>query len=208
VKRDLCHPQNHNSDLYKQLNSKFYSFLYKGTSIKEIKLYLNKLKEKYPDASHICYAYRLFDGFTILDGINISEYSADAGEPRGSAGPPILKTLKKFNLINTVIFVVRYFGGKKLGIPGLIEAYSNSSEAVINSKELVDWYPITTIELNYPYNLDSLIKNLINNFDAKIKKQLFQDSILSIIELDYFKMNDFIDKASSYSDLKLQIIKN
>ena len=208
MKRDLCHPKNHNNDLYKQLNSKFYSFLYKVTSIKEIKLHLNDLKEKYPDASHICYAYRLFDGFTILDGINISEYSADAGEPRGSAGPPILKTLKFFNLINTVIFVVRYFGGKKLGIPGLIEAYSNSSEAVINSKGLVDWYPITTIELNYPYNLDSLIKNLINNFDAKIKKQLFQDSILSIIELDYFKINDFIDKASSYSDLKLQVIKN
>jgi len=208
VKTEFFHLKNDNYSLYKQLNSKFHSFLYKATSINQIKSYLNNLKEKYPDASHICYAYRLFDGFTILNEINVSEYSADAGEPRGSAGPPILKTLKKFNLINTVVFVVRYFGGKKLGIPGLIEAYSNSSEITINSEELIKWYPITTIELNYPYNLDSLIKNLINNFDANIKKQLFQDSILSIIELDYFKMNDFINKASSYSDLKIQIIKN
>lgn len=208
MKTEFFHLKNDNYSLYKQLNSKFHSFLYKATSINQIKSYLNNLKEKYPDASHICYAYRLFDGFTILNEINVSEYSADAGEPRGSAGPPILKTLKKFNLINTVVFVVRYFGGKKLGIPGLIEAYSNSSEITINSEELIKWYPITTIELNYPYNLDSLIKNLINNFDANIKKQLFQDSILSIIELDYFKMNDFINKASSYSDLKIQIIKN
>lgn len=208
MKTEFFHLKNDNYSLYKQLNSKFHSFLYKATSINQIKSYLNNLKEKYPDASHICYAYRLFDGFTILNEINVSEYSADAGEPRGSAGPPILKTLKKFNLINTVVFVVRYFGGKKLGIPGLIVAYSNSSEITINSEELIKWYPITTIELNYPYNLDSLIKNLINNFDANIKKQLFQDSILSIIELDYFKMNDFINKASSYSDLKIQIIKN
>ena len=208
MKTEFFHLKNDNYSLYKQLNSKFHSFLYKATSINQIKSYLNNLKEKYPDASHICYAYRLFDGFTILNEINVSEYSADAGEPRGSAGSPILKTLKKFNLINTVVFVVRYFGGKKLGIPGLIEAYSNSSEITINSEELIKWYPITTIELNYPYNLDSLIKNLINNFDANIKKQLFQDSILSIIELDYFKMNDFINKASSYSDLKIQIIKN
>jgi len=208
VKIEIFHPKKNNNNLYKQLNSKFYTFLYKISSINEIKLNLNNLKAQYPDASHICYAYRLFDGFTILDEINISEYSTDAGEPRGSAGPPILKILKKNNLINSVVFVVRYFGGKKLGIPGLIEAYSKSTEIVINYNELINWYPIISIELTYPYSLDSLIKNLINKFNAKIKKQLFQDNILSIIDLNYFKIEDFTSQANDYSELKIKILEN
>ena len=208
MKIEIFHPKNNNHTLYKQSNSKFYTFLYKVCSINDIKLHLNNLKLQYPDASHICYAYRLFDGLTILDEINISEYSADAGEPRGSAGPPILKILKKNNLINTAVFVVRYFGGKKLGIPGLIEAYSKSTEIVINSNELIKWSPIINIELTYHYSLDIVVKKLINKFNAKVTKQLFQDNILSIIDLDYFKMNDFIHQANSYSGLKLKIIKN
>ncbi len=208
MKIEIFHPKENNNDLYKQLSSKFYTFLYKVCSINEIKLNLNNLKVQYPDASHICYAYRLFDGFTILDEINISEYSADAGEPRGSAGPPILKILKKNNLINTVVFVVRYFGGKKLGIPGLIEAYSKSTQIVINSNELIKWSPIISVQLTYPYSLDSLIKKLINKFNAKVTKQLFQDNILSIIDLDYFQIKDFTNQANSYSSLKLKIVKN
>ena len=208
MKIEIFHPKKNNNTLYKQSNSKFYTFLYKVSSINDIKLHLNNLKAQYADASHICYAYRLFDGLTILDEVNVSEYSVDAGEPRGSAGPPILKILKKNNLINTIVFVVRYFGGKKLGIPGLIEAYSKSTEIVINSNELINWSPIINIELTYPYSLDGLVKKLINKFNAKVTKQLFQDNILSIIDLDYFKMNDFIHQANSYSGLKLKIIKN
>ena len=84
---------------------------------------------------------------------SISEFSNDDGEPRGSAGPPILKILKRYDMINTVIFIVRYFGGKKLGIPGLIEAYSNSSEGLILNDYLESWYPIQILELDFPYNL-------------------------------------------------------
>ena len=119
-----------------------------------------------------------------------------------------MKILKKNNLINTVVFVVRYFGGKKLGIPGLIEAYSKSTQIVINSNELIKWSPIISVQLTYPYSLDSLIKKLINKFNAKVTKQLFQDNILSIIDLDYFQITDFTNQANSYSSLKLKIVKN
>ena len=119
MKTELFVPIQSQNSSYKQSNSKFYGFLYQASSLDEIKLYLKVLKEKFPDASHICYAYRLFNGFNLLQDINISEYNTDAGEPRGSSGPPILKILKKFHMINSVIFIVRYFGGKKLGISGL-----------------------------------------------------------------------------------------
>ena len=108
--------KRNNRFVYKQLNSKFYGYLYSVSSIDDIKKHLNQLKEKYPDCSHICYSYRLFNGFNLLKDINISEFSNDDGEPRGSAGPPILKILKRYDMINTVIFIVRYFGGKKLWI--------------------------------------------------------------------------------------------
>lgn len=208
MKKKLFQLENQTNTLYKQLNSKFYSFSNKVSSVDDVKLYLNLLKEKFPDASHICYAYRLCNGFTILNEANISEYSVDSGEPRGSAGAPILRELQKSNLINTAIYVIRYFGGRKLGIPGLIEAYSKSAKTIIDSKELITWYPIVRIKLKYAYNLDSIIKNLINNYEAIIKEQIFKNSISSTIELDFFKMNDFIKKANNYSDLELQIIKN
>ena len=160
MKIGLLTPAQNQNSTYKQSNSKFYGFLYKASSLDDVKLYLKDLKDKFPDASHICYAYRLFNGFNLLKDINISEYNTDAGEPRGSSGPPILKTLKQFHMINSAIFIVRYFGGRKLGIPGLIEAYSNSSKLLIDSKQLENWFPTKTIGLEYPYNLESTLNIL------------------------------------------------
>ena len=145
--------KRNNRFIYKQLNSKFYGYLYSVLSTDDVKKYLNQLKQEYPDCSHICYSYRLFNGFNLLKDINVSEFSNDDGEPRGSAGPPILKILKRYDMINTVIFIVRYFGGKKLGIPGLIEAYSNSSEGLILNDYLESWYLKQILELDYPYNI-------------------------------------------------------
>tara|TARA_B110000014_G_scaffold27133_1_gene17238 strand:+ start:433 stop:1050 length:618 start_codon:yes stop_codon:yes gene_type:complete len=204
VKTELFVPIQSQNSSYKQSNSKFYGFLYQASSLDEIKLYLKVLKEKFPDASHICYAYRLFNGFNLLQDINISEYNTDAGEPRGSSGPPILKILKKFHMINSVIFIVRYFGGKKLGIPGLIEAYSNSSELLIDSKQLVNWFPTKNIKLEYPYNLENTLNILFKNFNIIIIKQDFQDLIYSHIEINEFKINNFIAEIVKLPSCKIK----
>ena len=196
--------KRNNRFIYKQLNSKFYGYLYSISSIDDVKKYLNQLKQEYPDCSHICYSYRLFNGFNLLKDINVSEFSNDDGEPRGSAGPPILKILKRYNMINTVIFIVRYFGGKKLGIPGLIEAYSNSSEGLILKDYLENWYPTQVMELDYPYNLENQLISLFKLFDVRIKKQIFKNSINSIIELKGFHANDFIKKISNFRSCKIK----
>ena len=196
--------KRNNRFIYKQLNSKFYGYLYSISSIDDVKKYLNQLKQEYPDCSHICYSYRLFNGFNLLEDINVSEFSNDDGEPRGSAGPPILKILKRYHMINTVIFIVRYFGGKKLGIPGLIEAYSNSSEGLILKDYLENWYPTQVMELDYPYNLENQLISLFKLFDVRIKKQIFKNSINSIIELKGFHANDFIKKISNFPSCKIK----
>jgi len=100
--------------------SLFISYVSPVSNLEEVKTFLRENIRK--DATHNCYAYR------ILKEGSVVEFSTDAGEPRGSAGLPILNVLRKRDLINVVALVVRYFGGKKLGVRGLIDAYSKVVE--------------------------------------------------------------------------------
>ena len=111
--------------------SKFLSFAYHISSEKNCKEYLLDLKNKFSDATHICYGY-------ILSCPKIEKCSDD-GEPSGTAGKPILELLKKKKLENVLIAVVRYFGGKKLGAGGLIRAYTNSAKQVLDSANVVEF---------------------------------------------------------------------
>ena len=201
---DLFCPIKNNQFSYRQLNSKFYAFIYKTSSSNEVIFFLNKLKEKYSDASHICYAYRLFDGFNLLNDINILEYSHDDGEPRGSSGPPILKILKRYKLINTSIFVVRYFGGKKLGVPGLIEAYSNSADGLIDNKFLKAWFLSRSIKLEYPYNLENILNSLFKKFNISIIEQNFNSSINVTIELNELDFDSFKSDISKLHTCRIK----
>ena len=208
MKEKLFYFKNSITGKYKQSNSKFYTITYSVISSNDVKDNLNILKKKYPDASHICYAYRLFNGFTILNDVNVSNFSSDAGEPGGSAGRPILNILKKYNIINTAIYVIRYFGGKKLGIPGLIEAYSNSAELIIDNNKLKPWYPLVNIELNYNYNLDGFVKKTIKFFSAKIRKQKFNQTIFISIQINHFLTNDFLKTFKNQPEIDIKILKN
>ena len=87
--------------VYKEKSSTFSAYTFHVESLLDVKTYLAKFKEKFPDANHICYAYRLLAGNTI------NEFATDAGEPKGSSGNPILNQLKRKELINSAVFVVR-----------------------------------------------------------------------------------------------------
>lgn len=145
--------------------SKFIGIVKKVYNINEIECLLNKVKNEYPDATHICYAY-------ILPS---SEKYNDDNEPVGTAGIPILDVLKKNNLCYTIAIVIRYFGGIKLGSGGLVRAYSNSISSLIkdNIKEIETGYLIR-IEENY--NNNDLINYLLKY--ALITKKDYQDKII------------------------------
>ena len=145
---------NDNKNLIVINKSKFIGIVKKIYSKEEVINLLENIKQEYPDATHICYAY-------ILP--NIEKYSDD-GEPLGTAGIPILDILKKNNLCYTVAIVVRYFGGIKLGSNGLVRAYSSTISSLIknNIKETETGYLITILE-NYSNSdqLDYLLKDEI-----------------------------------------------
>ncbi|MBR2969939.1 MAG: YigZ family protein [Clostridia bacterium] len=107
--------------------SRFIAYRYDLDDLEEVKNILESLKKEHKKATHICYAY-------VYNKECVSEKCCDDGEPGGTAGYPILNVIKKKNLTNTFVAVVRYFGGIKLGAGGLTRAYTKSCASVLNEK--------------------------------------------------------------------------
>jgi len=129
---------------YSESGSKFLAYVYPCVDETFIKQQKQVLKKQHHKAVHVVFASRLGD-----DGN--SERSSDDGEPSGSAGKPVLNELKSRNLTNIVVFVVRYYGGKKLGIPGLIRAYRTAAasaldQAVVITHQIREYYEVTCSE--------------------------------------------------------------
>lgn len=115
---------------YKSLNSKFIAYAYPFSHKEVLPEILLHLKKEHPKARHWCYAYRI--------GYQNEEFRAnDDGEPSGSAGKPILNQLYSHEVKNTLVVVVRYFGGTKLGVPGLIEAYKEAANDALKKAKFI-----------------------------------------------------------------------
>lgn len=154
--------------LFKEKGSKFLSFVYPVSSEEEIKDRLDHLRKKFYDARHHCFAWML--------GIDKKHFRAfDDGEPNHSAGDPILGQIRSRNVTNILVVVVRYFGGVKLGVGGLITAYKAAAEdafsnaMIIEREVLEDW----TIAFDYPTTSD--IMKLVKDLDLTIMNQSFGD---------------------------------
>ena len=166
---------------YSEKGSTFTALTLPVASLGQVKNELNNLREQYPDANHICYGYR------IKEGDRVDEFSTDAGEPKGSSGIPILNVLKRNQLVNVVIFVIRYFGGSKLGIPGLINAYGTAAENAINAGKLKTWVLYQQIFICYNYDLQKKVDSLLQQFTVNIIKIEFGESIKTDMEVEVEK---------------------
>ena len=162
---------------YNEKGSTFSALAIPVSDVAEVKTNLHQLKKQFPDASHICYGYR----------VKVDEFSTDAGEPKGSSGIPILNVLKRNQLVNVVIFVIRYFGGSKLGIPGLINAYGTAAENAINAGKLKTWVLYQQISICYNYDLQKKVDSLLQQFTVNIIKIEFGESIKTDMEVEVEK---------------------
>ena len=166
---------------YSEKGSTFSALAIPVSDVVEIKTKLHQLKEQYSDASHICYGYR------IKEWGRLDEFATDAGEPKGSSGISILNVLKRKYLVNVVIFVIRYFGGSKLGIPGLINAYGTAAENAINAGKLKTWVLYQQISICYNYDLQKKVDSLLQQFTVNIIKIEFGESIKTDMEVEVEK---------------------
>ena len=165
-----------NDGYYKDKGSKFIALAYNVKSEQDAKEILNTVKKKYYDARHHCYAYR------ITPEKEFSR-SSDDGEPSGTAGKPILNQLLSFELFNVMIIVVRYFGGTKLGVSGLIRAYKAATRDVIQNNKIVKSYITRQIKLSFDYPKMNQVMRIIKEENIKVIEHDFATNCKIIIEI-------------------------
>mgnify|MGYP003294867572 CR=1 FL=1 len=154
--------------LYKDRNSRFLTYAYHVTTVEQVKERLDVLYKKYYDATHHCYAYRL--------GPRGEQFRAnDDGEPSGTTGKPILGQLLSREVTDCLVVVVRYFGGTKLGVPGLIEAYKQSTAAVLDESEIVLRTVDRVMTVTYAYEAMNDVMRGVKQMQPNIKEQQFDN---------------------------------
>ena len=152
----------------RERSSKFLSWIYPVRSEEEIRERLDALRKKYYDATHHCYAWRLGPHGEAFR-------SNDDGEPSGTAGKPILGQLLSNDITDCLVVVVRYFGGTKLGVPGLIAAYKESAAEAIAAAEIVERTVDRTVEAYFPYVAMNDIMRVVKEEQPKVESQNFDN---------------------------------
>lgn len=186
--------------LFKDNGSRFISLAYPVESEEEVKDIVAELKKKYHDARHHCYAYRL--------GYLGDKFRAnDDGEPSGSAGRPILGQIDSRSLSDTLVVVVRYFGGIKLGIPGLIRAYKTSTADALDKAGSVGKIAGKWFSVNFGYEEMNKVMKVLKDMDLKQKDQDFGTtcSLKSWVRLS--QVEDFLKRLSGISGLIVEDIQ-
>ena len=191
---------NNSKGIYKSKGSKFIAYAIIVKSEVQVVDEINKIKKLDKNANHYCYAY-------IIKTDKSIEKVNDDGEPKNSAGKPILGQIKSKELTNCLIVVVRYFGGIKLGIPGLIKAYKNAAlEAIQNNKiECIDITEMYSLKFSYE-ELNSVMK-ILKNYNAKILTH--KNDIISEIECSIKLKNSkiFYNKISKNHKIDIKYLK-
>jgi uncharacterized YigZ family protein len=183
---------------YRELGSRFLSFACPVSDEEEIKAILAGIKKEYFDARHHCYAYRL--------GIDGETWRAnDDGEPSSSAGKPILGQLLSREISDVLVVVVRYFGGTKLGIPGLIRAYRSAASDALDQSEITEKILMVSISVTFDYIKTDQIMKLIKEHAAVIEQQSYDNTCRLQIRLRKNNLDRFLREAGELgAEMKLQ----
>jgi uncharacterized YigZ family protein len=155
--------------LYKEKNSKFYGYAFPVTSEEEIKIHLEQLRKQHYGAVHFCYAFQL--------GTDTVYYRAnDDGEPSNSAGMPIYGQIQSFGLTNVVVVIVRFFGGVKLGVGGLISAYRTAAQMVLQEAEIIEKTIDVYYKVSFDYKNMNKVMRIIKENNLEIVAQRMNES--------------------------------
>ena len=163
--------------------STFIAHLHYVETMQDAKKYISKIADEHKTANHNCWAF-------IVGEKGETFHSSDAGEPSGTAGQPMLNALKKHKMTNIVAVVTRYFGGVKLGIRGLIEAYGETIEAAIELSPLKKLIKLSSYKISCEYDLADQLKYKIKQLKAEIKKVEYTAEVTILISIeDHIKDN-------------------
>ena len=186
--------------LLKEKGSKFIGFAFPISAEKELKTALDNLREEHPKATHHCYAFRL--------GINGENYRAnDDGEPSGSAGLPIYNQLLAHNLTNILVVIIRYYGGTKLGVSGLVKTYKESAKLTLEHAEIITKELETELEIEFKFSQQNIIFSLLNKFDAKVLNFDTQENCKITAQLKLSEKEKISEQLSEMYEVKFDFIE-
>ena len=175
--------------LFKDNGSRFIAFAYPVETEEEVKEIVASLKKEYHDARHHCYAYRLgYKGDRLR--------ANDDGEPSGSAGRPILGQIDSMGLSDILVVVVRYFGGIKLGIPGLIRAYKTSTADALSQAEVIDKVAGKTYRVTFDYLSMNAVMKVLKDMGLTPSKQDFGLECALEVRVRLSMEEDFLARLS------------
>ncbi len=174
--------------------SRFLAFAYPVTTVEEAKAEIAAKQREYHDARHVCWAY-------MIGAARTQYLSSDNGEPSGTAGKPILGQINSFELTDVVIIVVRYFGGIKLGTPGLISAYREAARLAIEAGTIVELHERARVTFTFPYLAMNDVMRVAKLPICKIISQDFDNSCRLTLETNADDLSELKTRLHSISGL-------
>ena len=185
--------------LLKEKGSKFIGFAFQINNETELKESLEKVKTEHPKATHHCYAFRL--------GILGENYRAnDDGEPNGSAGLPIYNQLLAHEITNILVIVVRYYGGTKLGVSGLVKAYKECAKQTLEECEIITKELETDLEIEFEFEKQNQIFTLLNKFEAKIVDFLADEQCKIIAKIQTKHQENISEQLSEMQNISFKFL--
>ncbi|MBP2833922.1 YigZ family protein [Aquimarina sp. U1-2] len=187
--------------LYKEKNSKFYGYTFPVVAEEEINTILEQLRKQHHAARHWCYAWKI--------GIEVTKYRVnDDGEPSNSAGKPIYGQIQSYELTNILIVVVRYFGGVKLGVGGLINAYRTSAQLAIETSEIIEKTINVDYCISFEYKDMNKVMRIIKEQGIRITKQELTLDCKIYISVRKKKANKIKEVFSPLYQIKIKALKS
>ena len=184
------------SGIYREKGSKFIAFAFPIHTENEAKLKLNEVKKNKPSANHYCYAY-------ILNPDKSNYRINDDGEPSSTAGKQIFKQIQKFQLTNILIVVIRYFGGTKLGIPGLIRSYSTATLLALEEAQIINKNIEEKYQVNFKYTEINEVMRLMKEYSLKVLERKFTSNCKLIFLVPKKKSNLVLKKIKENHKLTI-----
>lgn len=180
--------------LFKDNGSRFIAQAYPVGSEEQVKDIVDRIKKEYHDARHHCYAYRI--------GLDGSVWRAnDDGEPSGSAGRPILGQIDSAGLSDVLVVVIRYFGGIKLGIPGLIRAYKTSTADALANATVVEKVAGNDYRVTFPYLSMNSVMKVAKDLSLPQRDQSFAEECSMVLRVRLSQEADFLERISGIDGL-------
>jgi uncharacterized YigZ family protein len=184
--------------IYKEKGSKFEAYAFPVENLEQVQIRLDQLRQTHYKARHHCYAYAI--------GADAKDFRAfDDGEPRHCAGDPILGQIRSFDLTNVLIVVVRYFGGTKLGISGLVHAYREAAKQALETGNIVEKEPSQSWVLTFDYPDMNGVMHLVKELKLKVLWQHFEERCKMILKVPISKLDLADDRLNQIPGVKLEM---